>query len=84
MSELIEVPQRWRCRECDWIGETEDIIRFEDPEGNDNFWNICPDCRSAEQFQVICWKCEHPAGMGTPALPYRYIWTCHKHNPGST
>ena len=83
MSEIIDVAQRWRCTECEWIGGKDAIIRFDDPDEEGNFWNICPQCRQAEQFELLCWKCDAPSSCGMPTTGYGYIHTCHKHSPAS-
>jgi hypothetical protein len=73
---------KWRCRECEWIGDSPDIVR--DPKlGSDMEWQVCPDCRSAECFDKLCDSCERTASSGTP-VPGGYRWTCHWHHPDAT
>ena len=71
---------KWCCMECGWRGTTEEIIRFPDPEANDNEWQICPKCRAAEQFTNMCDEpgCNKPASGGWFS-PEGYRRTCFEH-----
>lgn len=73
-------PIRYSCKECGWTGTEDAIIGFSDPEKKGNVWQLCPDCRAAEQFELLCHKCDQIGTIGTP-LPGDYIWSCFKHQP---
>ncbi len=70
----------FRCKECDWRGDESEIIRFDDPELKGNTWNICPRCRTAENFENLCDEpgCGRVAGCGWPSSD-GYRRTCYKH-----
>lgn len=70
----------FRCKECGWIGQESEIVKFPDPESS-NIWNICPQCRAAEQFENICDEpeCNSIATCGWPTLDNNYRRTCYKH-----
>jgi hypothetical protein len=45
---------RFRCDECDWVGLDTEIKTVQDPDMKGNSWQVCPNCRSAEQFTNLC------------------------------
>jgi hypothetical protein len=71
----------WRCQECGWRGDEEEIISFADPVLEGNSWNICPECRAAEQFDNMCDEpeCRKVATCGWPS-PEGYRRTCFEHS----
>ena len=75
--------ERWRCKECDWLGLTSDIEIVKDPKpGSTMEWNVCPCCRSAESFVNICDEpyCQKEAGCGWPDEHGIYRRTCYEHS----
>lgn len=73
---------RWQCTECDWIGETHEIDRVDDPKPDSNMrWSVCPDCRSAESFKNLCDEpgCNKEATCGWPS-ENNYRRTCYWHS----
>jgi hypothetical protein len=70
----------FRCDECGWIGGDKDIARVDDPSGSGVTWNVCPQCRAAEQFTNLCDEpdCKTPATAGWPS-PEGYRRTCGHH-----
>lgn len=71
---------RWQCRECGWHGNEDAIARVKDPE-SDVVWNVCPQCRAADQFDNLCDEpgCDALAGCGWPS-DKGYRRTCFKHS----
>jgi len=70
----------FRCKDCGWAGRETDMAHIDDPEMEGNQWKICPQCRSAEQFEELCDECGNLATCGSPT-PAGYRRTCFEHIP---
>lgn len=70
----------WRCTECGWTGRETEMERVGDVKLEKHYWNICPNCRDAEQFELLCDRCDQVVTCGTPT-PDGYRNTCGKHQP---
>lgn len=77
-------PNRIMCDGCGAVWENIDTLdRVKDPKpGSQMEWAVCPHCRAADNFHVLCAApdCPHPASCGTPT-PHGYFWTCGTHQP---
>jgi len=79
-SELPEAPERWYCEECNEVST--EYLTAPNPFDADDIVTGCPICHSVGSLIAACWKCNRPAGMGTPdSKVYRYIQTCFEHRP---
>jgi len=73
-----------KCKTCNWQGVDDEIDIVEDPKhDSDTVWQICPECRDAEQFNICCDEpnCWKVATCGSPTLSNVYRHTCDKHIP---
>jgi hypothetical protein len=69
-----------KCRECEWIGETTQLLQAENPfELGDTLYG-CPKCRSVNCFIRLCDEqgCTRDASCGWPSEE-GYRQTCGKH-----
>jgi hypothetical protein len=74
--------ETWRCTECKWLGPASAIKVVQDPDEADNAWSICPECRMAENFDIVCadTECQKIGSCGTPSKD-GYKFTCFEHRP---
>jgi hypothetical protein len=86
MSPVID---RWICTECGFIGEEDDFDRVQDPKIINNFWCVCPKCRTPESVAMVCDEpgCDKESDNGWSDGVGGYRRTCWDHsklNPKNT
>lgn len=77
--------ERWRCKECYQIWTVAQLEQvFDSKSDSGEFWNICPGCRAAENFDLICDvpTCKMAVSAGWPS-PEGYRRTCSNHYFGA-
>lgn len=71
-----------RCTQCDWVGDSDEVLRGENPfEAGTTIWG-CPECRDIDHLNRACDEpeCREYATCGTPVKgDYRH--TCGMHKP---
>lgn len=80
MENKPEAPERWLCKECDHVSGT--YLVAPNPFDPEDQVTGCENCKQVDSLVAACWKCNRPAGIGTPDCnEYRYIHTCFEHRP---
>jgi hypothetical protein len=71
----------WRCDECDWRGNDDEMLRAPNPF--DPEWSLtgCPECKQVNAFTNVCDEpgCRLDAGCGWKPRGAAYRRTCGAH-----
>jgi len=72
-----------RCKECSWVGDTDELLCGENPFKSGNIIYGCPQCKSIGSDVPCCDEdgCLSMATCGA-STSEGYRQTCHKHYPG--
>lgn len=74
--------QFWLC-ECDWRGETAELLVAPNPFDPNDTIAGCPNCKAVGEFIHVCGheQCRNPASGGYPMPDGDYLWRCYQHKP---
>lgn len=69
------------CRECDWQGQSEDMLKGKHPFKDEEIAG-CPECHSVESTVAACEYegCWRETSNGAPWPDGVYRWTCSDHS----
>ena len=72
---------RWRCSDCNWIGNDGELLSAPNPFYPDDTILGCPNCKQIGEFIELCDEpgCDRPATCGSPT-PSGYRRTCFDHS----
>lgn len=74
-------PDRWRCRECNYVCHEIDMLRAPNPFDATDTITGCPTCKTVDSWIEVCDECDHEATCGTPTADGGYRRTCYDHRP---
>ena len=76
-----DVSKRWKCNDCDWIGDIGQLLKAPNPFAPGYGISGCPECKCVEDFTEVCDEpgCDKNAGCGFPT-PDGYRRTCYEHS----
>lgn len=76
--------RRWKCKQCDHICRSADLLHAPHPFDKDDVVVGCPNCKSVDSFTAACDVdgCRHESSSGTPTTDGSYggyTYRCHEH-----
>ena len=73
---------KWVCDECDWRGQSEHLLRAQNPFAVNDDIVGCPHCKEVNSMTMACDEldCWQQATCGTPTEG-GYRQTCYRHKP---